>query len=194
VVWQWLLSASRSRWAARTRVPAAAAIALNGLWLLAVQADLIWLSVAVMAGIVASLGLVLSRTTDLAREGWAADLPVSATFGLYLGWIAVATCANSRSSSSTSVSRRPHHSEGVTVAVLVVVVGIVAWLPGRVGHRLLAVIGRQRPSAPSRRSRRQWCGGWPGSLPAASPVSWSPRPSGMPPPPPSRSRSWPCGP
>lgn len=140
VVWQWLSSASRSRWAARTRVPAAAAIALNGLWLLVVQADLIWLSVAVMAGIVASLGLVLSRTAGLAREGWAADLLVSATFGLYLGWICVATCANvALFLVDLGVPQAGTFSEGVTVVVLVVVVGIVAWLLRQTGHRVFAV-------------------------------------------------------
>ncbi|MFK5634488.1 MULTISPECIES: TspO/MBR family protein [unclassified Ornithinimicrobium] len=140
VVWQWLPSTSRSVWADRTRVPAGVAIALNGLWLLVVQADLIWLSVVVMAGIVVSLGLVLRRTAGLPREGRAADLMVSATYGLYLGWICVATCANvALFLVDLGVPRASTASEGVTVAVLVVVVGIAGWLLGRTGHRLFAV-------------------------------------------------------
>ncbi|WP_083653113.1 hypothetical protein [Serinicoccus sp. CNJ-927] len=84
VVWQWLPPVADSRWARATRLPAAAAIALNGLWLLVVFAGWVWLSVVVMLGIVVSLGLVLRATSGLPRQGLGADVWVSATFGLYL--------------------------------------------------------------------------------------------------------------
>ncbi|MFB9732011.1 TspO/MBR family protein [Ornithinimicrobium kibberense] len=139
VVWQWLPSTARSRWAARTRIPAGIAIALNGLWLLVVQADLIWLSVVVMAGIVVSLGLVLRATAHLPREGWGADLTVSATHGLYLGWICVATCANvALFLVDLGVPETGTTSELVTAAVIAVVVVLAAWLLARTGQRIFA--------------------------------------------------------
>ena len=139
VVWQWLPSTARSRWAHRTRIPAGVAIALNGIWLLVVQADLIWLSVVVIAGIAASLGLVLRSTAGLPREGWAADLTVSATHGLYLGWICVATCANvALFLVDLGVPETGTTSELITAAVIAAVVGLSGWLLARSGHRVFA--------------------------------------------------------
>ena len=130
VVWQWL--APGSRWAAVTRLPAAASSALNGIWLLVVFADWVTVSVLVMAGIVVSLGLVLRATADLPSEGWAPTLLVSVTFGLYLGWICVATCANIASwLVGLGVPEDGEGPTAATVAVLFVVIGLVAFLLGR---------------------------------------------------------------
>ena len=137
VVWQWLPATRDSRWAQVTRLPAAAAIALNGIWLLVVFADLVWLSVVVMLGIVVSLGIVLRRTAGLEREGLGADLWVSATHGLYLGWICVATCANIASwLVGLGVPSASATSAWITVAVLAAVVLIAAWLLTRTDQRL----------------------------------------------------------
>lgn len=136
VVWQWLPATDRSRWAAVTRIPAAAAIALNGLWLLVVFAGWIWLSVLVMALLVVALGRLLVAIAGLPREGWAVDLLVSLTFGTYLGWICVATCANIASALvGTGVEPATNLAAWVTIAVLAVVVGIVAFLLRRSGQR-----------------------------------------------------------
>lgn len=132
VVWQWL--APRSRWAAVTRLPGAAAIALNGVWLLVVFVDLVTLSVLVMVGIVVSLGLVLRATADLPPEGWAPTLLVSVTFGLYLGWICVATCANIASwlvGLGVAVTADGTAATMITVGVLLAVILIVALLLSR---------------------------------------------------------------
>lgn len=129
VLWQWLPGTTDSTWARVTRRPAAAAIALNGLWLLVVFAGWVGLSVLVMGGIVLSLGLLLRRTAGLPRDGWAADVWVSATFGLYLGWICVATCANIASwLVGLGVPATTTGSAVATVAVLAVVVVIAALL------------------------------------------------------------------
>lgn len=139
VVWQWLPSTARSRWAARTRIPAGVAIALNGIWLLVVQADLVWLSVVVIVGIAVSLGLVLRNTADLPHEGWGADLTVSATHGLYLGWICVATCANvALFLVDLGVPETGTTSELITAAVIAVVVALAGWLLARTGQRVFA--------------------------------------------------------
>lgn len=136
VVWQWLPATRTSAWARVTRRPAAAAIALNGLWLLVVFAGWIWVSVVVMVGIVVALKLVLRGISGLTQEGWAPQVWVSATYGLYLGWICVATCANIASAlvgSGVPAAARP--SAWATVAVLAVVVLVAAWLQRRAGQR-----------------------------------------------------------
>lgn len=131
-IWQWLPASDDSAWARVTRLPAAASMALNGLWLLVVFADQVLLSVLVMAAIVISLGIILRRTALLAPEGWPATVLVAGTFGLYLGWICVATCANIASwLVGLGVDPATSTSAWITVAVLVAVLAIVAWLLSR---------------------------------------------------------------
>lgn len=132
VVWQWLPPAARSEWTRVTRVPAAAAIGLNGIWLLVVFAGWVFISVLVMIGIVVALGLILARTAELPAEGWPTLVFVAATFGLYLGWICVATCANI--ASWLVGLGAPVESQGAawtTVFLLFVVIGLAAYLIGR---------------------------------------------------------------
>lgn len=125
VVWQWLPSAASSRWAEVTRLPAAASMALNGAWLLVVFAGWVLASVLVIVGIVVSLGLVLRRTADLPDEGWAPRVFVSVTFGLYLGWVCVATCANVAAwLVGLGVPAQGAGPTAATLLVLLVVVGL----------------------------------------------------------------------
>lgn len=129
VVWQWLPSNDNSTWAGRTRLPAAASLALNGVWLLVVFADWVLVSVFVIAGIAASLGVILRRTADFPDEGRWPRVLVSVTFGLYLGWICVATCANvALWLVDLGVPAEGALSTVTTVAVLLVVVALVAYL------------------------------------------------------------------
>lgn len=138
VLWQWLPAGSGSRWAARSRLPAAASLALNGIWLLVVRAGWITLSVAVIAAIALSLGLVLRRTADLPGQTWPARILGAATFGLYLGWICVATCANiALWLVDAGVPPARPSSVVVTVLVLTVVVVLAAVLLHRTPDRVL---------------------------------------------------------
>lgn len=136
VVWQWLPATRTSTWARVTRRPAAAAIALNGAWLLVVFAGWLWVSVVVMVGIVVSLRLVLRATSGLPRGGWPTRLLVSSTFGLYLGWICVATCANIASALvGAGIPPTGPAAAWTTVVVLALVVLVAARLLRRTGHR-----------------------------------------------------------
>src|SRR5690606_2343625 len=138
VLWQWLPAASTSAWAARTRLPAAASLALNGIWLLVVFAGWILGSVLVIAGIAWALGVILRRTADLPDEGWPPRVAVSVTFGLYLGWICVATCANvALWLVDLGVSGQGTAATGITIAVLLVVVALSAFLLTRTSDRVL---------------------------------------------------------
>jgi len=67
---------------------------LNAAWLLVTQQDWIWVSVVVMAALVATLGLLVRRLEQHPSYGHAETVLVDGTFGLYLGWVAVAACAN----------------------------------------------------------------------------------------------------
>lgn len=136
VIWQWLPAAATSVWARTTRWPAAASLALNGAWLLVVFLGWLWVSVVVMAGIVVSLGVLLRRIVGLRTEGWPSQVWVSATFGLYLGWICVATCANvALALVGSGVEPAATSSVWTTVAVLAVVVLIAAGLLRRTDQR-----------------------------------------------------------
>lgn len=138
VVWQWLPRARDSVWASRTRIPAAASLALNGLWLLVVFAGWVLVSVLVIAGIAVSLGVVLRRTADLPDEGRVPRVLVSVTFGLYLGWICVATCANV----ALWLVDRGVPAEGpLATAVTVVVLGVVLALVVLLLRRADRVLG-----------------------------------------------------
>ena len=71
-----------------------ASMVLNAVWIAVVQAGWLWISVLVIASLVAVLGVVAARLTAAPA---ASPLDVAATeitVGLYLGWSAVATVAN----------------------------------------------------------------------------------------------------
>lgn len=71
---------------------AAASMLLNAAWILSIQAGLLALSVPVIAALLAVLVAIVLRLGP--AEGWADRLTGDATFGLYLGWVTIATVAN----------------------------------------------------------------------------------------------------
>ena len=73
---------------------AAASMVLNAAWLLVTQQDWIWASVVVMAALVVTLGVLVRRLEEHRSYGHGETVLVDGTFGLYLGWVAVAACAN----------------------------------------------------------------------------------------------------
>ncbi|MDO5740750.1 MAG: TspO/MBR family protein [Ornithinimicrobium sp.] len=138
VLWQWLPRTDDSVRAARTRLPAAGSLVLNGVWLLVVFAGWLTISVAVMAGIVVCLGVILRRSASLPSEGPMAAVLVSATFGLYLGWICVATCANIASwLVGLGIAAEGTGPTATTVGVLAVVVALAGYLLTRTPDRVL---------------------------------------------------------
>lgn len=67
---------------------------LNAVWLLVTQQGWIWISVVVILALAIVLGLIMRQLTQYAAGGRMEQLVVDGTFGLYLGWVTVATCAN----------------------------------------------------------------------------------------------------
>lgn len=99
-VWQALPAQQRSTRQRILRRPIAATMLLNAAWILVVQWGRVFLSVVVIVALLASLAVVFSllirhpieRTSSAAT---AVDTVVTdGTFGLYLGWVTIATVAN----------------------------------------------------------------------------------------------------
>jgi len=137
-LWYWLPS---DRTAVRLGPIAglvAASMLLNAAWILVVQAGLVPLSVLVIATLAVVLGMLNDRLSRSRPSSRMEALVIDGTFGLYLGWVSVAVCANVASAlvdvgtASTGI--------GATVATVAVLalVGVLGWalsrrLPGRLG-------------------------------------------------------------
>ena len=94
-IWQWLPSATADPRARATGGLFAVSMVLNATWLLVTQQGWLWASVAVIVALLATLVALALRLRALpARTTTVQLLVLDATAGLYLGWVAVATCAN----------------------------------------------------------------------------------------------------
>lgn len=135
-VWQWLpTQASEPRHRAIGWL-AAASMVLNAAWLLVTQQGWIWASVLVMAALVVTLGLLVRRLEEHRSYGHGETVVVDGTFGLYLGWVSVATCANVTATLvAEGVDPSPGVADAIAVAVLVVVVAVAAVVLSRTGRR-----------------------------------------------------------
>ena len=138
-VWQWLPRRASDPRLRATGWLAALSMVLNAGWLLVTQQGWIWVSVGVIVALALTLGVLLARLTDLPGSGLglAERLVVDATFGLYLGWVAVATCANVTAALVDSgVSPASPWSDVAAVLVLVVVGGLGVLFARRLGGRI----------------------------------------------------------
>lgn len=128
VVWQWLPGNTASGRDRRIGWLAALSMVLNGAWLLVTQAGWLWLSVLVIVALVATLGELVRRLGAPVGASAVEKLVVDGTFGLYLGWSAVATVANITATLVASGVRPAQMAaEMLAVAVLAVaaVVGVI---------------------------------------------------------------------
>ncbi len=139
VVWQWLPANTRSPRARRIGWLSALSMALNGAWLLVTQAGALWLSVVVIAMLALTVGQlvrVLGEPRTLTER-----IVLDGTFGLYLGWVAVATLANVTAVLVASgIDPRPEIAEYWAVAVLALGAGLGVVLARVLGGRI-AVAG-----------------------------------------------------
>ena len=93
-IWQWLPGPATS---ARTRATgwlAALSMVLNAAWLLVTQQGWIGTSVVVIVALAATLLELVRRLSTRRPSGLLERVVVDATFGVYLGWVLVAVCAN----------------------------------------------------------------------------------------------------
>ena len=94
VVWQWLPANTGSPRARRIGWLSALSMALNGTWLLVTQVGALWLSVVVILVLALTLGELVRRLGTSRDAPIAERVVLDGAFGLYLGWVAVATLAN----------------------------------------------------------------------------------------------------
>ncbi|SDS25526.1 hypothetical protein SAMN04489860_1144 [Paraoerskovia marina] len=71
-----------------------ASMLLNAAWIGVIQGGWLWLSVVVIALLVAVLAVILVRLVRIPASGWFESLVTDGTVGLYLGWASVATLAD----------------------------------------------------------------------------------------------------
>jgi hypothetical protein len=136
-LWQWLPASSTDPRARRTGWLAAASMVLNAAWLLVTQQGWLWASVVVILALVVVLGVLVQRLADLGpAPSLVQRVVVDGTFGLYLGWVAVATCANITATLvAEGVETSTLVGELVAVLVIGVVVVVAAVVVARTGPR-----------------------------------------------------------
>lgn len=93
-VWQALPAQRDDARQRRTGWLVLASMVLNAAWIGVVQADLLAVSVAVIVVLLAVLVLTVARLGERAPRGRVEAVVVDGTLGLYLGWVTVATVAN----------------------------------------------------------------------------------------------------
>ena len=135
-VYQWLPAQTREPRHRAIGWLAAASMLLNAAWLLVTQQGWIWVSVVVMAALVGTLGLLVRRLQEHPSYGHGETVLVDGTFGLYLGWVAVATCANVTAAFvSIGVDPGGFVAQLAAVVVLAVAAGVGVLLARRLGGR-----------------------------------------------------------
>ena len=135
-IWQWLPVNTANIRARRSGWLVALSMLLNAAWLLVTQQGWLWASVGVIAALVVTLGVLLRRLDETAPTSRAELVVVDGTMGLYLGWVAVATCANVTATLVASgVDPARPTSTFSALAVLAAAAGIGVLLSTRLGGR-----------------------------------------------------------
>lgn len=146
VVWQWLPANTMSPRLRSTGLLAALSMILNAVWLLVTQVGWLWVSVVVILALAATLGVLVRRLGSSAGVSMVERVIVDGTYGLYLGWVSVATAANI---TATLVDSGVNPAIGIAQWIAVVVVAVAAaigvvlarTLGGRIGVALAMAWG-----------------------------------------------------
>lgn len=135
-VWQWLPANRTSERARATGWLAGVSMLLNAAWILVTQFGWIWISVLVIAVLALTLGLIIRSLTRLPAVDAADRIVVDGTFGLYLGWVTVATCANIAAAGDASGFSAGEALPIIAVVVLAAAAGIGVLYAFRFGARI----------------------------------------------------------
>ena len=121
---------------------AGASLLLNALWITVAQLSPnpalgLWGSLVVIVVLAIVCGLIVARLTDQAAQTRVEAVLVDGTFGLYLGWVSVATCANVAATLvGSGVDPAAPWDWIIAIVVLAVVVALAAVLFRRLGARV----------------------------------------------------------
>lgn len=124
-VWQLLPKQTTAERHRRLGYWVAASLLLNAAWILSVQFDLLPLSVPIIAALLAVL-VVCFRITLRHRPSGVVDAVVTdGTLGLYLGWVSIATAANTAALLVAAGFTGFGISEAVWAVAVIAVAGLV---------------------------------------------------------------------
>lgn len=120
---------------------ASASMLLNAAWLLVTQVGWLWVSVLVILALVVVLGLLVERLGQRPGASGLERVVVDGTFGLYLGWVCVAVCANITAALVASgVRPGAPWAEIAAVLVLAVAALVGVLLARRLGGRYAVAV------------------------------------------------------
>ncbi len=135
-IWQWL---PRNKTSPRHRAIGwlvAASMVLNATWLLVTQVGWLWVSVVVILALAIVLGFLLSALHRHPAENTAERIITDGTFGLYLGWVTAAACANITAAGAYSGwDLGAVGNQVLAIVVIVVAVGLGVLFTFRFGPR-----------------------------------------------------------
>lgn len=114
---------------------AVASLVLNAAWILCAQAGLLPLTVVVILLLLAVLLAIFEQLRRLPARSLLETVVVDGTFGLYLGWVSVATVANI-SALLADLGVRPAAFELPAIGVLALIVVVAAVIALRGGGRI----------------------------------------------------------
>nr|WP_226966295.1 TspO/MBR family protein [Tessaracoccus defluvii] len=123
VIWQWFHPGSER--ATRITWLTAASMILNAIWLGVTQVGWLWPSVVVILTLAVVLGLLLRCLGESRPTSTLEAVVVDGTFGVYLGWVAVASVANV---TAVLVASGVDPGEGVATVLAVVVLAVAVAL------------------------------------------------------------------
>lgn len=141
-VWQWLPAAATSPRARAIGWLAAASMLLNAGWLLVAQAGWLLASVAVILTLLGVLFTLVRRLSRAPARGGASELvAVDGTFGLYLGWVSVASFANLAAALPAPAADRPSGvAQAAAVLAIAAVAGVGVLLARLLGARVAVAV------------------------------------------------------
>lgn len=112
----------------------AATMVLNGLWLVIARFGPLWSTVLAIVVLLIALGITFRQTLAEPTEGWLDGLLIDGVTGLHLGWVTLATVANT-AAWLTAIGPDEWESAadvwGVIVLVVVAAIGVgIGWASG----------------------------------------------------------------
>lgn len=141
-LWQWL---PRNKTSVRHRAIgwlAAASMVLNAAWLLVTQVGWVWLSVVVILALAVVLGLLVRALGRHPASSTIDRIITAGTFGLYLGWVTVATTANVTAAAvSSGVDLGSVASQSLAIVVILVAIGLGVLFTILLGPRITVTVG-----------------------------------------------------
>lgn len=146
-IWQWTPSAAEATRYRRTAPWVVASMILNAAWLLAVQAELLWLTVVIMVLLLVSLIVAFLHLRRHQPLGVIDTIVSDGTIGLYLGWVMVATAANvaavlvATATESLDAAAAEAWAVAVVAAVGLIAIAFAVWNRGRLAPSTAVVWG-----------------------------------------------------